>query len=164
MPRQQSIKPEPSNQSWVCAIFPGVTGMCGTSGNEVLEAELCFGPAVTQSTRQGQCTWGLTEQKWVSMKRATRKGGNCVKATPLFLPAHLLIFLQTLLIPLRSFWVMRCCGRSDGHVLPQWWDQGKSGLSDRRRTCQGKHSGGGPGVSIKLISRQKKTPCRDEQL
>lgn len=132
MPRQQSIKPKSSNQSWVCAIFPGVTGMCGTSGNEVLEAELCFGPAVTQSTRQGQCTWGLTEQKWVSMKRATRKGGNCVKATPLFLPAHLLIFLQTLLIPLRSFWVMRCCGRSDGHVLPQWWDQGKSGLSDSR--------------------------------
>lgn len=48
----------------------------------VLEGELCFCPAVTHWTRQGQCTWGLTKQKWVSMNGATGKGGNCVKATP----------------------------------------------------------------------------------
>lgn len=154
------VDTKPSNQSWVCVIFPGVTGMCATwklSGNEVLEAELCFGPAVTQWTRQGQCTWGLTEQKWVSMKGATGKGGNCVNATPLFLSAHLLIFLHTLLIPLKSFWVMSCCGRAVG--TPSCSDGIRESLAwvTAGRRCQGKPSGRGPGVSIKLISREERT-------
>lgn len=134
--------------------------MCATwrfSGNEVLEAELCFGPAVTQWTRLGQCTWGLTEQKWVSMKGATGKGGNCVKATPLFLSAHLLIFLHTPLIPRQSFWVMSCCGRPVG--TPSCRDGIRESLAwvTAGRTCQGKPSGGGSGVSIMLISREERT-------
>lgn len=134
--------------------------MCATwklSGNEVLEAELCFGPAVTQWTGHGRCTWGLTEHKWVNMKEATGKGGNCVNVTPLFLSAYLLIFLHTLLIPLKSFWVMSCCGRAVG--TPSCSDGIKESLAwvTAGRTCQGKPSGGGPGVSIKLISREERT-------
>lgn len=85
------------------------------------------------------------------------KGGNCVKATPLFLSAHLLAFLHTPLIRLQSFWVMSCCGRAVG--TPSRRDGIRESLVwvTAGRTCQGKPSGGGSEVSIKLISREERT-------
>lgn len=144
------------------SFFPGAPGMFATwriTGNEVLEAVLCFGPAVTQWTRQGQCTWRLTEQKWVSIKETTGKGGNCVKAKPLFLSAHVLIFLHTPLIPFQSFWVMSCCGRAVG--TPSWRDGIKAALSDSRVHMPRKAQWEG---KIKLIRREERTTAVSNKL
>lgn len=66
-----------------------------------------------------------------------------------------------LLIPLQSFRVMRCCGRATG--TSSCSDGIKESLVwvTAGRTCQGTRSGEGPRVSIKLISRGKKTPYSD---
>lgn len=99
IPTQKSCKQILSKQNpAIChefVIFPGETGMFATwrlSGNIALDAELCFGPAVIQQTRPGQCTWGLTKQKWVSMKGATDKRGElCQSDGPVSVcpPPHL---------------------------------------------------------------------------